>query len=67
MESYGQNARQDEYSGEHVDGETMLREHEAKKNKHFAEFHRGHEGFRENHSDRNKMGNRSQEPHGGYE
>jgi hypothetical protein len=57
-DSYGEGPRQDEYAGEHVDGEVMLREHEALKNKHFAEFHRGHEGFHEEHGDRNKEGRR---------
>lgn len=65
MDNYGQGMRQDNFAGEHVDGKRREAEEESRKNKFFGMFSRGHEGFRENHSDRNKEGRRDKQS--GYE
>lgn len=57
--------RQDQYSGEHLEGTTRLAEEESRKNKYFSMFHSGREHMGENHGDRNKMGSRDKQS--GYE
>ena len=55
----------DEHAGEHVEGTVRQAEEERRKNEHFGMFKRGHEGYHENHSDRNREGRRDKQS--GYE
>lgn len=61
----GAEMRRDYFGGEHVDGPVMQREQEMMKTKHFHMFMAGHEGFHEEHGDRNREGRR--DPTSGYE